>query len=122
MRIDERECDLFDLPALQGDRQGAVAVITVEVGGDANILDVAFLAGIEVAVAADTRVAEEILVFEIAPVAPAEDLEGDEVFFVPVSGKRSSQTQLRACCLRYIPHSGRLPIHRCSTWPSRNEP
>ena len=39
----------------------------------------AFVAGIEVAVAAHAREAEEILIFEVGAVAPAEDLECDEV-------------------------------------------
>ena len=39
----------------------------------------ALVAGIEVAVAAHAREAEEILVFEVGAVAPAEDLEGEEI-------------------------------------------
>ena len=39
----------------------------------------AFVAGIEEAVAAYAREAEEVLIFEIGAVAPAEDLEGEEI-------------------------------------------
>ena len=39
----------------------------------------AFVAGIEEAVAAHAREAEEVLIFEIGAVAPAEDLEGEEI-------------------------------------------
>ena len=52
----------------------------IQIRSHADVLNVFRSAGIEVAVAAYSGEAEEILVFQISPVAPAEHLECDQVF------------------------------------------
>ena len=54
--------------------QSAVFIVVGEVGVDADVLDTVLGAGIQIAVAGQTGVAEEVLVLEIRAVAPAEHL------------------------------------------------
>ena len=62
---------------LHGERSAGVVFREGRV--EPHVGDMALVAGIEVAVAAHARKAEEILIFEVSAVAPAEDLECDEV-------------------------------------------
>ena len=56
-------------------------VVGVEVRRDAHIVEFhAFVAGVEVAVASNTRKAPEVLVLEVRTVAPAERLKRNQVF------------------------------------------
>ena len=58
-----------------------VLVVGVEVRRDAHIVEFhAFVAGVEVAVACNTRKAPEVLVLEVRTVAPAERLKRNQVF------------------------------------------
>ena len=57
----------------------ATGVVLREGRVEPHVGDMAFVAGIEAAVAAHAREAEEVLIFEIGAVAPAEDLEGEEI-------------------------------------------
>ena len=56
-----------------------MAILTIEVGGDMYIFYLLFVAGIEVAITTYTAETEEILIFEISTIAPAEYLESDKV-------------------------------------------
>ena len=57
----------------------AAGVVLREGRVEPHVGDMALLTGIKVAVAAHAREAEEILIFEVGSVAPAEDLKGEEV-------------------------------------------
>ena len=57
----------------------AAGVVLREGRVEPYVGDMAFVAGIEEADAAHAREAEEVLIFEIGAVAPAEDLEGEEI-------------------------------------------
>ena len=59
--------------------ESAAGVVLREGRVEPHVGDMAFVAGIEEAVAAYAREAEEVLIFEIGAVAPAEDLEGEEI-------------------------------------------
>ena len=59
--------------------ESAAGVVLREGRVEPHVGDMAFVAGIEEAVAAHAREAEEVLIFEIGAVAPAEDLEGEEI-------------------------------------------
>ena len=64
---------------LDTDGQGAVLIGSIQVRRDADVLDPLLGTGVEVAVPSNTAVAEEVLVLQIGSVAPAENLERDEV-------------------------------------------
>ena len=53
--------------------------MAVQIGSDANILDVFLVACVKITVASYAGVAEEVLIFQITTVAPAENLKGDDV-------------------------------------------
>ena len=59
--------------------QRPVAVVVHEVGREPHVGQTAFVAGVEVAVAADARKTPEVLVFEVRTVAPAVDAQHDQV-------------------------------------------
>ena len=63
------------------DRQSPIGVVGIQVGGDAQVVDVRLaVAGIEIALPGHTRKPPEVLIFVPRTVAPAEGLKGDEVF------------------------------------------
>ena len=78
--VQQLEPDLHPAAA-QPDLQGGVGIFGVEVREHPHVLNPLLLPGIQPAVPSDSGVPEEVLVFEIGPVAPAEDLEADEVLF-----------------------------------------
>ena len=90
------------------DGQRAVAVVHVEVGRDLHVLDVLDGARIHIAVAGDARETEEILVFEIGAVAPAEHLERDEVALARFQELRHIELALE---LAVFAVSHELPVH-----------
>ena len=53
--------------------------MAVQIGSDANILDVFLVACVKITVASYAGVAEEVLIFQVTTVAPAENLKGDDV-------------------------------------------
>ena len=59
--------------------EGAVAVVLVQVGRQLYVFDVTDRTCVQIAVARNAREAEEILVLQIGSVAPAENLESDQV-------------------------------------------
>ena len=77
--IPETEGDLNLALGEKLNGQVGVAVSLVEVHAHAYILNALLLPCIEVAVASHAAQAEEVLVFEVGSVAPAENLEGEEI-------------------------------------------
>ena len=84
--------------------QGTVAVVGIQVGSDADILDAFLVAGIEIAITPYTAVAEEVLVFEIGTVAPAEYLEGNQILLagLQVRGQVEFGFELAVFTITYI--------------------
>ena len=60
--------------------QCTILILAVQVGSDADILNAFLVACIQIAVTSYARVAEEVLIFQITAVAPAEYLESNHVF------------------------------------------
>ena len=63
--------------------QRAVFVVSIQIRSDTDILDTFLIAGIQLAVASHSAITEEILIFKICTVAPAEHLKSYQV--LPVS-------------------------------------
>ena len=77
--IGEDNCRHEIVAQLQVDVERSILIVVFKPGGQTYILDMFEGTGIEIAVACQTRKAEEILVLEIGAIAPAHHLEGDEV-------------------------------------------
>ena len=80
--VGERQFDAASprLPGEEGfDGYRSRGVVGRRRGVDLNVRNLPFVARVEVAVAAHARKAEEVLIFEVCAVAPAEDLERDEI-------------------------------------------
>ena len=77
------------------DRQRSVTIGRVQVGRDRYIVDMLQGACINIIVPRQAGETEEILVFEIGAVAPAEDLEGDQVAFARLQEFRQVEFALQ---------------------------
>ena len=65
---------------INGYVQRTVFILAIQIWSEANILDVFLVTCVKIAVTSYARVAEEVLIFQITAVAPAEYLEGNHVF------------------------------------------
>ena len=80
LSIEQFQCNLIIAFQIQVDCLRNVLVLTVQIGSYADILNAFFVAGVEIAITCNSMIAEEVLVFQIATVAPTEHLECDEIF------------------------------------------
>ena len=59
--------------------QGTVLISSIQIGSDTDVLNALLVTGIQVAIAPYTAITEEVLVFQIRPVTPAEYLKGYQI-------------------------------------------
>ena len=77
----------------------AVLIASVKATDDPDVLDAPLLPGVEVAVSRYTGISEEVLVFEIGAVAPAEHLEADKVVLARAQVARDVELGLELAVL-----------------------
>ena len=84
--------------------QGTVLVGLIQIGRHTDVLNAFFVAGIQIAIASYATEAEEVLVFQICAVAPAEYLESNQVRLsrLQVRGQVKFRLQLAVFTIAYI--------------------
>ena len=83
--------------------QRTVFILAVQIWSEANILDIFLVACVKITVTSYAGVAEEILIFQITAVAPAEYLESNHVFTrFQVVGQVELGFQLAVFAISYV--------------------
>ena len=82
----------------------ALGIVVVQVSHELHILQVLLVACVDVAVATDTREAEEVLVLQVCTIAPTINLHCEEVLFTRLHILRNLELglQLRVLAVTYI--------------------
>ena len=84
--------------------QCTVAILRIKVGSNTNVRNLFLIAGIQVTITSYSAVTEEVLVFQICSVAPAEHLESNQVFLsgLQIRSQVEFSFQLAVFAITYI--------------------